>query len=244
LGKVNCFLIRFSQFPAPGPGQAHDFLFGLGPASREAGLFPLPPALPQQTSGQVDLLRTRFGPIFAGKIETDHLLTMTPSTTHAAELSRWLDSEDLALVESALARVRQQGELSLMPQVARLLGHPDAATRRLAQSLLNDIKDPLARGLVLEAIAAAPAPLLGPLVASCWESGLDYTVHLPVFVELLLRQDYAVGLEALTVVQQMERPDELALRQALARVEQQLPGLDAGRQGLAQELLDQLQSWA
>jgi len=46
------------------------------------------------------------------------------------------------------------------------------------------------------------------------------------------------------VVQQMERPDELALRQALARVEQQLPGLDAGRQGLAQELLDQLQSWA
>lgn len=41
------------------------------------------------------------------------------------------------------------------------------------------------------------------LVAACWESGLDFSDYLPVFVDLAIGESYLICLECMTVIEEM-----------------------------------------
>lgn len=47
---------------------------------------------------------------------------------------------------------------------------------------------------------------LARLVAICWESGVDFSQHITFFSALVCHPDYAVAIEALTVIEQCEGP--------------------------------------
>lgn len=51
------------------------------------------------------------------------------------------------------------------------------------------------------------------LVAACWESGLDFSKYLEVFVILLLSGNYLEAIESLTVIENMENklPDDIRI---------------------------------
>ena len=55
------------------------------------------------------------------------------------------------------------------------------------------------------------------LVSACWETGLDFSKHFSTFIDLIGHENFAVSLEAFTVIQEMEteiEPD--LLKKALA----------------------------
>lgn len=41
------------------------------------------------------------------------------------------------------------------------------------------------------------------LVSCCWQNGMNYSSYLPVFVDLVINEEFATALEALTVVENM-----------------------------------------
>lgn len=42
------------------------------------------------------------------------------------------------------------------------------------------------------------------LVSACWETGLDFSTHFQTFIDLIGHENFAVSLEAFTVIQEME----------------------------------------
>ena len=45
--------------------------------------------------------------------------------------------------------------------------------------------------------------ILERLVACCWQNGLDYSKHLPYFVQLVIDQEFQIAFEAFTVIENM-----------------------------------------
>jgi hypothetical protein len=44
---------------------------------------------------------------------------------------------------------------------------------------------------------------LKELVSCCWQNGLNYSSYLPIFVDLVIKEEFSVAFEALTVVENM-----------------------------------------
>ncbi len=78
-------------------------------------------------------------------------------------------------------------------------------------------KESGAQQLLVEAIQAAERPAeKAKLVAACWEAGLDFTTYFLLFTELACHDDFALAMEALTVIENCEgQLDEKTLTEAL-----------------------------
>ncbi|MEI6488384.1 MAG: hypothetical protein WCP52_05450 [Bacteroidota bacterium] len=75
------------------------------------------------------------------------------------------------------------------------------------------------------------------LVAACWESEIDFSNHLPYFIDLALDSDYLVSLEAITVISTMEGPfmaDDV--KNAISKVKEEQKKLNSERVVLLNDL--------
>jgi hypothetical protein len=82
------------------------------------------------------------------------------------------------------------------------------------------------------------------LVAACWESEINYSKHLPFFINLALDTDYLVSLEAITVIETMEGPFETdALKQGIAIVKEEQRKHNSERVVLLNDLSNTLETY-
>lgn len=62
---------------------------------------------------------------------------------------------------------------------------------------------------------------LKELVSCCWQNGLNYSSYLPVFVDLVITEEFSVAFEALTVIENMYgKIDPGVISQELYKVQQ------------------------
>lgn len=89
------------------------------------------------------------------------------------------------------------------------------STREEKDEALKHLKDNNAQAFLISAIKKTDDPeLKAPLVAACWETGLDFSKDYLFFVELIGHEDFYVSFEAFTVIQEFET-DRDTLVQAL-----------------------------
>ena len=70
-------------------------------------------------------------------------------------------------------------------------------------SFLNDLKDQSLAAEVIEAIDTANSDLVKQkLIASCWQSGLDYSAHLDHFIDYSIKLSYLATLECYSVLEE------------------------------------------
>jgi hypothetical protein len=78
-------------------------------------------------------------------------------------------------------------------------------TRQQNEELFVRLKEAQAGDMLVKAIEAAQNPRdKSRLVAACWESGIDFSRHFLFFVTLACDKDFAIAMEALTVVENCE----------------------------------------
>ncbi len=71
------------------------------------------------------------------------------------------------------------------------------------QSFMNDLKDKSLRVEVIREIKATHKPeTTSMLVASCWQSGLDYSGYCIDFTEIFLCSEYSIAVECMTVIEE------------------------------------------
>jgi hypothetical protein len=90
-------------------------------------------------------------------------------------------------------------------------------SRAEMEEIFSKLKEKNAQAILVESIKKAKrASEKAILAAACWESGLDFTSEFLFFTELACDKDFALAMEALTVVENIEGPvaDE-TLTQAL-----------------------------
>jgi hypothetical protein len=79
----------------------------------------------------------------------------------------------------------------------------ELSVRKAIEGFMNDIKDQTACKEVINEIRKDLKPAtISMLVASCWQSGLDYSEYSADFARTFLKSDYVGAVECLTVIEE------------------------------------------
>jgi hypothetical protein len=116
-----------------------------------------------------------------------------------------LKSKNTDLVLQSIESIRVMGNQSHFAALLELLHQTrDKLVKKKIYALFGELKSTESVPLLMEAIQDKKYKTeLKDLVASCWQNGLNYSSYLPVFVDLVLLEDFPVAFEALTVIENM-----------------------------------------
>ena len=118
----------------------------------------------------------------------------------------------------------------------------DPENKDVKEEALLTLKKEKAGDLLIDAIHQVKTKAKKTLlVAACWESEINFSANLDLFIELACDTDYLVSLEAITVIDTMEGPFKAeALKQGIERVKLEQKKLNSERVVLLNDLLVRL----
>lgn len=107
---------------------------------------------------------------------------------------------------SAVQSIKNEGNKLYLPVLFDLLiSNPEEEVQKEILKLLGTIKKHDTVPVFIEALKEEKyRKIRKPLLAACWQNGLDYREYLPVFVQCIIEEDWETGFEAFTVVESME----------------------------------------
>lgn len=117
-----------------------------------------------------------------------------------------LFSANTATVIATLNTLKEKGNNAYLPLLFDLLNsNPEPEIEQEIIFILYNLKIKDAVPVMVEALQNQKyLPIRKKLTAACWENGLDYKNYLPVFVDLVINEDWETGFEAFTVIENME----------------------------------------
>jgi len=120
------------------------------------------------------------------------------------EWIRSLESPDPGIALQAIYEIRNSGSVKMLPVLIGLIHkQTPAAIRAEILNLIAEIKSQDAVPLIASSLEKMDfGGDLPALVAACWQSGLDFSNHMPVFAKLFITGDYVTSLEAFTVLEE------------------------------------------
>lgn len=116
-----------------------------------------------------------------------------------------INSGEPEVIAEAVKEIKENGDLSIAEALIRNLQNiREAHTVTVVVNLLADIKDNNFREILIKEIqSATSSDIKIELLRIVWESSLDYSAYLNVFLELLRHCDFAIAFEASTVIENM-----------------------------------------
>jgi hypothetical protein len=143
---------------------------------------------------------------------------MVRSDKKLENLSSLLNKNNEILIISAIELLRE--EQPFEGAIALITAFYDQTdnnkVRKAIESFMNDLKDQSMCSEVINEIRKSWKPdTTSMLVASCWQSGLDYSEYSSDLAEVFLKADYITALECLTVIEEsvnamsQDKKDEL-----------------------------------
>ena len=144
-------------------------------------------------------------------------------------LHKKLFDSDTKSVLSALGRIKEKGNTgSLKPLVSLLNSEPGPEIEKEILFILNNLK---AKDAVTEIINAIVNPeyvsIRKKLITCCWQNGLDFKNHLPLFADLIIEGDWETAFEAFTVIENMENlPEQKIIDAAAGKIREALKNAD------------------
>jgi hypothetical protein len=117
-----------------------------------------------------------------------------------------LFSRNTEVILQTLHSIRVQGSSEIVPHLIELLNHAQSREIDLAIiGLLNDLKQKSVRIEIIRALKNQKYEKIHQvLLASCWQSGLDYSEYLDFFVDIFISGSFEIAFEAYTVIESME----------------------------------------
>ena len=130
---------------------------------------------------------------------------MIKSDKKIRDLSFLLSKDDPILIYEAIVILRDEepfeGAVALLSSYYDKT--KDIAVRKTIEKFMNDIKDQaVTREIINEIRKPLSQPTLCMLVASCWQSGLNYSEYSRDLAEIFLNSDYLTALECFTVIEE------------------------------------------
>ncbi|MBI4649189.1 MAG: hypothetical protein HY738_21995 [Bacteroidia bacterium] len=122
------------------------------------------------------------------------------------KLLQCLDSEDTTEVINVIKELKVEGDYRISQKMIDVLNeNRNDEINKEAVLFLYDIKDPGSRFVFINAIKDQNySGILYYLVSACWQTGLDFSEYLPVFVNLVINNDYLIAFESFTVIENMK----------------------------------------
>jgi hypothetical protein len=130
---------------------------------------------------------------------------MIKSDKKLSELALLLHEEDEEIILHGIEMLREeqpfQGAIGLL--TAFYDNTDEILIRKAIAQFMNDLKDQSASVEIISEIKRTwKASTTNMLVASCWQSGLDYSSYSLEFIDMFIQGDYATYFECLTVIEE------------------------------------------
>jgi hypothetical protein len=111
-----------------------------------------------------------------------------------------LNSSDVA---DALNVINEKALIEFLPEMARLYEkHITEEIDRQLESMFNHNKYKKVIPVICDLVNNERNPeTIKMLISSVWQSGLDYSAHIEVFMPFLKSSDFSLSFEALTVIE-------------------------------------------
>lgn len=107
---------------------------------------------------------------------------------------------------AALNYLKKEGNIFYLPLLFDLLIH--GADPIIEDEIINILGNLKVRESVPVLAGALAEPKYKPIrkkiATACWQNGLDYKEYLPLFVDLVIHEDWETGFEAFTVIENMK----------------------------------------
>jgi len=166
-----------------------------------------------------------------------------------ADLFKQLESEDRNLAHKALNKLlRQSGMNELLQLIGVLSSSTDEKVSKEIETWLANIKSKKAPAVFARALAAPEfVGIRTPLVRACWETQLDFSPHILLFVHFLLAGDYGLALEAFSVVENTCLEYPIPADQVIDIIKQlnsSLPDQPEAKQRMLREMVQVLEPYA
>ena len=123
-----------------------------------------------------------------------------------SEILSKINSGDTTLISEAIKTVQENGDFTIAEELLNdlVLVHDDH-TITIICNLLADIKDSKFREILISRLQKETDPYFKSIyLRIVWESALDYTPFIDIFVQCLYDEDFKVAFEASTVIENME----------------------------------------
>ena len=138
------------------------------------------------------------------------------------DILKQLASNDMEVVKSAIEQIKQEGDISIAAELLDTLQQSqDTAVITNLTALLSDVKDSNFKTILMDKLINATSDTgKANLLRICWESAIDFSEYLDVFVDMLINEDFITALEASTVIENLggKIPEEKLLA-AIKRLE-------------------------
>ncbi len=156
-------------------------------------------------------------------------------------LSVLLAEGNSSLISEAIGLLREdepfEGAISLLTSFYDK--SEDKPVRNAIEGFMNDLKDQsVCREVITEIRKPFKQSTISMLVASCWQSGLDYSEYSADMAEVFLRSDYVTALECLTVIEESVQELSPAKRKEIINIIEGYPHQASDEKtGLTHELI-------
>ncbi|MEA3445603.1 MAG: hypothetical protein U9R19_12855 [Bacteroidota bacterium] len=146
---------------------------------------------------------------------------------------------------SALDRLRKIGNAAYLPVVIEALRNSIGKDKENHDAITNfifDLKDQQSVIPLVDAIESEKNKAILPvLVSACWQNGLDYSEFAHVFINVFVKADFVVSIEAFSVIENMIFNIDNAKKKKMGReIKNVLPEMEEVKKKLASELVNLL----
>jgi hypothetical protein len=159
------------------------------------------------------------------------------------QIKKNLFSVKTDIVLSAIEAVQKKGNKLYIPILLDLLNsspEPEIATE--IKNLLGTVKDKESINGFMRAIEDERyKPIRKSILTACWQNGLDFSTFLPVFIDLIINEDWETAFEAFTVIHNLEYlPNDQITKISVAKINNALPATTDQQNYFLNEILAKL----
>jgi hypothetical protein len=150
-----------------------------------------------------------------------------------------LKSKNPEIVFQAIEEISETGNSSQFGGLLELLHKTENQDiKKRILKLFSELKSTDTIPLMIDALQNnRSAEELKELLACCWQNGLNYNSYLPLFIDLVINEDFLIAFEAFTVIENMYgKIDELIISGQLNKIKKSLPLVNEQKRYLLNEL--------
>lgn len=151
-----------------------------------------------------------------------------------------LFSADNSVVLSALNSLKENGNKEYLPILFELLlANPEVEIKSEILKLLGTVKDKDTITVFITALHELKyASIRKDILATCWQNGLDFSLHMSVFADLVINEEWEVAFEAFTVIENLEHfPAEEEIKDIKLKVARALKSANEQKAYFLEEIL-------
>ena len=142
------------------------------------------------------------------------------------QIKKNLFSANTNVVISAIEAIQNKGNKLYIPLLFDLLNSsPEPEIESEIKNLLGTVKDKETINAFMRAIENDRYKTIRKsILTACWQNGLDFSTFLPVFIDLVINEDWETAFEAFTVIDNLEYlPADEIIKNSILKINNALP---------------------